>query len=288
MDADNIGTGLSILGASQVTKDSVARMLAPTADYIGAGVLSGAKATTNLARIFLKAATRLGSRVDSGGQLPPRVLRAALDDGPFCDDELVAEYFGGVLASSWGDIERDDRGVALLATLSRLSTYAIRTHYLLYRAYDNLYRRERNPPLNHQDDALFLPFASYEEGMSFAEGEDRSAVLSHSIISLERENLASLPWAGTASYFRSTKDDDFDVAGLSSLGLERLRSSGGIIFSPRIAGVELFLWAHGVNQTLYTSDLLRSEVDELFTNSDIPAPVGTEVVPDTVIFPHPR
>src|SRR5262245_1155081 len=139
-DINTIGTGLAILGTAEVSKDAVQRLLAPTADYIGAGVLQGTKAVVNTLRVFVNAARIMGPRIDEPGRVPPRVMREILDQAPFCEDELTAEYLGGILASSYSEILRDDRGVTLLNTLKRLSTYAVRTHYVCYREYCRLYQ----------------------------------------------------------------------------------------------------------------------------------------------------
>src|SRR5215475_2235072 len=135
VDINDIGTGLAILGTAEVSKDAIQRILAPSADYIGAGVLQGTKATVNVARVLAAAARRLGSRLNQPGSVPPRVLKNVLDDAPWIDDELMAEYQGGLLASSFGENGRDDRAVALQAVLRRLSTYALRTHYVCYVGY---------------------------------------------------------------------------------------------------------------------------------------------------------
>jgi hypothetical protein len=49
-----------------------------------------------------------------GRPASPKVIKAILDDGSFCDDELTASYFGGVLASSKTEVGCDDRGATSL------------------------------------------------------------------------------------------------------------------------------------------------------------------------------
>ncbi|MFC1560903.1 hypothetical protein ACFL4V_00330 [Candidatus Latescibacterota bacterium] len=70
--------------------------------------------------------------IDDEGQVPPRVLKRVLSDGWFCEDEIMREYYGGVLASSRSTINRDDRGKTYLELLSNLSTYQTRTYYIVY------------------------------------------------------------------------------------------------------------------------------------------------------------
>lgn len=63
------------------------------------------------------------------GAVPPKVLKGIIGEAPFCDDELSAEYFGGVLASSRTGVSRNDRGAAFAALVGRLSAYEIRAHF---------------------------------------------------------------------------------------------------------------------------------------------------------------
>jgi hypothetical protein len=52
---------------------------------------------------------KLGIRAEQPGSIPARTLQKLLTDGSFVDDEICAEYFGGVLASSRSQTGRDDR-----------------------------------------------------------------------------------------------------------------------------------------------------------------------------------
>src|SRR5262245_56683283 len=133
-------TGLTILGTAIGSAKVVEKLLGPTADYLGAGLRSWTeKRVENTKRIFVHATKLLGDGIDAPSSVPPRVLKGILEDGSFCDDELSAEYFGGVLASSRTGISRDDRGASFTALLSRLTTYQIRTHFIFYRIVRNLF-----------------------------------------------------------------------------------------------------------------------------------------------------
>jgi hypothetical protein len=119
--------------AAYLTKDGIAKLLGPTAEYLGDGLRDFTKRRAeNISRIFQKASEKLGNRIETPGEVPPRVLKAVLNEGSFCDDELAAEYFGGVLASSRTEQGRDDRGARIAKILDGLSTYQIRAHYLIY------------------------------------------------------------------------------------------------------------------------------------------------------------
>jgi hypothetical protein len=119
-------------GAILCLKDLMPRILGPTADYVGNGIRSYTeKGAANLLRIFKKTEEILGKNLDEPGQVSPKVLKNILDEGYFSEDELSAEYFGGVLASSRTNNSRDDRGAAFVKLISRLSAYQLRAHHIL-------------------------------------------------------------------------------------------------------------------------------------------------------------
>src|SRR5262245_23499596 len=87
-------TELTILGTAIGSAKLIERILGPTADYIGGGVEAWTKKRVeNVARIFRSEQRKLGSRLESEGTVPPRVLKEILQEGSFCDEELSAEYF---------------------------------------------------------------------------------------------------------------------------------------------------------------------------------------------------
>ncbi len=199
------------------------KVLGPTAGYLGDELKSFTE--RNLARIMDAAAKRLGTKVDDPGGVSPRVIKGLLSEGPFCDDELCAEYFGGVLASSRSGVARDDRGAALMSLLGAMSTYEVRTHYVLYAIFKRLFDGAGLNLGNLKARAMartFLPYRSYLAAMDFTEGEDVAAVVNHSLFGLVNHDLIE------SIFFHPVEDPD-----------------GGIAVNPSSHGVELFLWAHG-------------------------------------------
>jgi hypothetical protein len=249
VDLESIGTGLAILGASEVAKDSVQKMLAPTADYIGAGLLTSAKASVNLARVLVRAAKRIGRKSD--GQIPPRVMKAVLEEAPFVEDEVAAAYMGGILASAYSDRPRDDRAVAHLATIGRLSVYSIKLHYLVYRSFYEI-RRQQSTKKHF---GVFIPDEAYKDWMQFSASESAGLCLAHSVVNLEREDLMHVPLSGNAESLGNTKN----ARKIAARGWQ-WPSNGGVLAGTTILGGELFLWAHGYSEYYYP-DLL--DMDEL-------------------------
>ncbi|NGX41621.1 MAG: hypothetical protein KR126chlam4_01464 [Candidatus Anoxychlamydiales bacterium] len=79
----------------------VIKVLGPTADYIGEGIKSLAeKQVKNVKRIFRRTSEKLDNHGTPTGAVPPRILKQTLEEGGYVDDELTAEYYSGVLASS--------------------------------------------------------------------------------------------------------------------------------------------------------------------------------------------
>jgi hypothetical protein len=64
----------------------------------------------NIIRITI---LKMKEKVDTSGEIPPKVIKGFLIEGPFIEDEIAAEYFGGVLASSKLENSRDDREFGL-------------------------------------------------------------------------------------------------------------------------------------------------------------------------------
>ena len=124
-----VGAGLIALAS----KDMLNRLLGPTADYIG-GEVKGLveKCNVNLGRIFDDAVKKLGRKIEEPGAVNPRVLKQVWSEGAFIEDELAAEYFGGLLASARSGDGKDDRMLMPLAAIRDLSVYDMKLHFLVY------------------------------------------------------------------------------------------------------------------------------------------------------------
>ncbi|MDH4285565.1 MAG: hypothetical protein OEV35_09640 [Gallionellaceae bacterium] len=223
--------------AAYLTKDGVAKLLGPTADYLGEGLRDFTKRRAeNVARIFQKASEKLGDRIESPGEVPPRVLKTVINEGSFCDDDLVADYFGGVLASSRTEQGRDDRGARIAKLLDGLSTYQIRAHYLIYATIKSVFASQ-GLPFNMEGRPkmqIFLPFGGFIPSMEFNESELQQFVqlLNHIFFGLAAENLIE------PSFWQyGPKDKMIEVC--------KAAQDGGIVCQPSAIGAELFLWAFG-------------------------------------------
>jgi hypothetical protein len=258
------GGGLAVLGSKEV----IGKLLGPTAEYLGAELRTYTeKGVTNLRRIFEHGVRRAGASLEEPGQVPPKVLKNILTEGYFCEDELGAEYFGGVIAASRTGISRDDRGAAIVALIARLSTYQLRAHYVFYTALKNLYDGSK-VNLGRADDCtnacVFFSTEAFFEAMDFSVREDVNAIVPHILFGLSKEGLISPFWAAR------------DPAGLREiLGVHAPQT--GIVVIPATLGVELFYWAYGLGNRR-PSDFFQPEIlFEPLAEIELPA-AGVEKV----------
>lgn len=222
--------------AAYLGKDGLQKLLGPTAEYLGAGLQEFTqKRVENIGRILKKADDKLGEKRESPGSIPPKVLKTVINDGSYNDDTVAVEYFGGVLASSRTELGRDDRGARIAKLVDDLSTYQLRTHYLIYSSVKQMFS-EKNYQFNMDDRhkmELFFPFTSYASAMGFTKDEYSKAepLLRHTFFGLCNEDLIE-------NNFQYGPKDNMTAR-------VKEAKSDGVVFSPSALGAELFLWAFG-------------------------------------------
>lgn len=234
------GTGLTVLGSAIGGAKVVEKLLGPTADYVGIGLRDWAeKRVQNAGRIFEKATEKLGAKIDEPGAVPPRVLKEILNEGSYCDDELTAEYFGGVLASSRSGIDRDDRAASYLKLTSELSAYQVRFHYVTYTTLRMLFSGSGLRPTFGDDLEkmwLFLPQSFLLPAMDFTRGEPAGDILMHCTSGLSRHDLLNEAHWGNPEHVNSLNKQRkwCDV------------SEWGMCVRPTQFGIDYWLWAVGL------------------------------------------
>lgn len=222
--------------AAYLGKDGLQKLLGPTADYLGGGLKEFTqKRVDNIGRIFKNADEKLGEKREVPGSIPPKILKTILNDGSFNDDDLAVEYFGGVLASSRTELGRDDRGARMAKLVDGLSTYQLRTHYLIYSTIKCLFKGKGY--LFNMDDRpnmeIVLPFEHYVEAMQFTleEVDNIEPFLRHIFFGLVNEGLIENNFLYGAAQHLQKRVPSVDCS--------------GIICQPSALGAELFLWAVG-------------------------------------------
>jgi len=235
----DLGTGLAIFGVTKALK----KVLEPSAEVIGQELKGATQwGIDNIKKIGKNFNKKVKQKSLTGEeQLNPRVLKIVLQEGAKSDNELMAEYFGGVLASSLSEVSRDDRGASFAALVGRLTTYQIRAHYIFYNAVKTLFDGRSDISLinsrNKNRLEVFLPNDSFRVAMAFSEKENVSVILPSVMSGLARENLI---------------ERNFEVTG----GEKTAFCGGkGIVFCPTDLGTELFLWVHGKGDIAVTEFL---------------------------------
>ena len=226
---------LTVLGLGVLATPMAMKLLGPTADYLGGELKTLAeKRLQNIQKIFSNTTKKLEDKLDEPGQVPPKVLKAILNDGSYCDDAVSVEYFGGVLASSRTATNRDDRGSRIAKIIDSLSSYQIRTHYVIYSAVAQLFAAGAHDLSYSQHRSkmeLFILFDAYVHAMQFTEEEYNDQLMHHIFNGLSNEGLIEAEWS-----FGSQEE-------LKSMG--RASPGDGIVCTPSALGAELFLWAFG-------------------------------------------
>jgi hypothetical protein len=255
----DVGTGLAALGTAEVSKDALQRLLGPTADYIGEGVRAWTeKRVSNVQRMFASAHGRLGDN-PGPGSVPPRVLGILLEQAQFADDNLMTEYLGGVLASSRTELGRDDRAVTVAKRVASLSSYAVRTHYLVYaaaRSHEVGSRPEiwRTKDRARKRSLVYLSTAEYWDAMEFSPPEltDYGSIVADTLMTLESNDVCGPRWGtGEPRFLREQTKT-------------RARFPGhGIVYELTQQGVALFCAAHGVHGDPFTAYVSRNETFRL-------------------------
>ncbi|HDR2889397.1 TPA: hypothetical protein I4G69_000205 [Enterobacter asburiae] len=222
--------------AAYLGKDGLEKLLGPTADYLGGELKDFAqKRIENVGKIFANASEKVPPEKQDIGAVPPKVLRSVMNEGSYSSDTIDIEYFGGVLASSKSEVNRDDRGARLAQKISTLSSYQLRAHYILYSSLITSFKNTE-VTLNYERHKLmmFISMQSFINLMEFTEYENNQidSIFSHTFSGLWQEGLIAKEFA-------------FGGDGFAKNELPNVKGDG-IVFEPTAAGAELLLWAFGV------------------------------------------
>lgn len=227
-----VGAGLAILGS----KDILNKILGPTADYIG-GEAKGLieKCNINLNNVFNRAKEKLGSRLEDDGAVSPRVFRHVFEDGRFADEEIVVEYYGGLLAGSKSESGKDDQALPYLAKVQQMSANQLRLHFIFYYELLRIHKHSGTnlglgtdwPKLS-----LVIPHELYLQSLPAKDAAQKYwKIMTHAVVGLSQDGLLS-----------SYAYGDIPERAKSFPGAP----SNAIYLTPSFLGAELFMWALGI------------------------------------------
>ena len=83
---------------------------------------------------IIEAAYKKLKNPNDGKRSNLRVTRDVLWNGAFTDEEICAEYFGGILANSRTEDGRSDELIQFVDVIKSLSSSQLRLHYYIYRS----------------------------------------------------------------------------------------------------------------------------------------------------------
>ncbi len=222
-----------------VATPALKMLFGPSLEYFGQEIKQlSEKQVDNVKKILANACRKVENKKEElpeGASINPRVLRDTFHDGSLSDDPIMVEYFGGVLASSIGEVSRDDRGVVFNTLISRMSCYQLRAHYILYKTLKTTYDgQDINFGIRQTsiDRRIFIPESCFFTAMSFQGDENPVNITEHIIHGLLRTTLIG------RDYIVGGKD-------LMNKYVSPNTDEGGLIISPTTFGIEFFLWAHG-------------------------------------------
>lgn len=232
---------LNELGLTAAGIEAARRVLGGSLDVVGEALESWTRLKLhNVGEVIENAGTKVGDNPD--GQVPARAAMQVFEDSAFASDEMLVEYFGGVLASGHALVPRDDRAASWSALVRSMSAYEIRVHYILYRGvrqacegtlvnWGQLAEADKH--------RVFVTRRELVAAMEFSDAEKSDVdLLGEALYGLRRRDLvhdfadgspSSLKGGGAGSWFPES----------------------GVVFTPSAPGVSLFLWAHGRGRELH-------------------------------------
>ncbi len=119
---------------------------------------------TNREKLLAKA-TKKVKKPDDGAKPNLRVARDVIWNGAVTDDEVCAEYFGGLLAASRSADGKDDSALIYVDCIKALSSKQLHLHFAIYSSMHALLNQSKkvvNPGMQDEFSILEIWFASNE------------------------------------------------------------------------------------------------------------------------------
>lgn len=203
------------------------RFLGPTADVLGSHLANWTeKRLENVGRIARKAQAKNAGR---DGAVNPRVAKQILDDGSYSDDEMMAEYYSGILAASKSPDGRDDMGLPWTSLVSSLSSFQVRMHYILYRSWALLLEGQTSEELwlgvGRRRQTIRFELVELVTAIGWKPEMNMGALLGHCVSGLIRTGLLDENYAwgvlepnDRAREFEARFDANMTLAGMELYG----------------------------------------------------------------------
>jgi len=258
-----------------VTTKLAERILGPSVDLFGKALENWtARGIRNIERILRKAEFNLGDKAKDPGSVPPRILGEVLAQGAVCEDDLSAEYLGGILASSRTPDGKDDRAASFLAITAQLSSFQLRLHYVCYSSWHkrysiNWFRDIQADVIDRMISALTYEYLASNLEIDLSAEHRRPAILfNHAIRGLDRLDLIENFVDGSG----------LDLNNFAKMNDLEIPPETEFLVRPTTLGGELYLWGTG-NGTY---------VEEISLAKDLPGTNVLDVKGDIVYISLPK
>lgn len=217
-----ITTGIAVYA---LNTDIAQKLLGPTIEYIGNESKNlVARCNINLNEIFTKAAKKSPHKLESEGQVSPRVLRILLNEGAFCSNSIVQEYYAGILAASKTENQEDDRGIMFMNIVASLTIQQIKMHHLIFMSIAKVFNiNDYKADDNH---GIFIP------NSLFIMNKNKKYWLEHALEGLVRQRLID-PNYSVNQTINKLQNYNQDI------------NQAGFVVTPLATGEELFMWSLG-------------------------------------------
>ena len=229
-------TGGLVATAGLVSKDLLLKAFGPTAEYLGGELRNLVERCNINIEDVCMAAVRKANGKTFDNSVPPRIAKRVIDDAAYCDSSLVKDYYGGFLCGARQGDANDDC-VPYLSMLKGMSELQVKTHFLVYSFFHKTYSGKLNTVTNKTGRRQSLICLDIAEYMKFIgrPADAWEATINHVVNGLSRLDLI-----GDYSHFGSP-----EYLRTATLGIEMPTAS--LLVESTILGVELFLWAAGMN-----------------------------------------
>jgi hypothetical protein len=226
--------------ASEVVKAGggvLTRLLGPTADLMGDQLQQwyGGKYVGRVAR-------RAEQKANTGtaGSIPMRVAAEVFEKAQWAEDEFVAEYLSGVLATARTPEGRDDRAISWTALVGRLSADQLRLHYILYRGIRLLSMHQEWDALSSAfEESVVLGYSELLPALGIPSDDEGVARLLDAVYGLSAEGLiAEYLSHGGPEYMEKNKPNHNFPKDVGDL----------LLVKGTTRGAALFLQAHGLGK----------------------------------------
>lgn len=269
-------TNSALDAAMNDSQGVLTRLFGPTADIMGAQ-MAQAYQKKLVRRVISKAEKK--SQTDSNGSIPPRVAKEVFDKAQWAEDEFVAEYLSGVLASSRSADGKNDSGVSWTALVGRLSSDQLALHWIIYSATQQRSRSEEFEDiwtLLRQQEIWEVHDIFSALGWELTENT-LVGRLYEAMYGLQREGLVTDLSHGLGDYL--TEDVSWTA------GHQFSKELTYVTFKLTNDGVGLFLQSLGSGKTWYTAFFSEETSISIDNEPDLPHSRGARFLND---FPRKK